>query len=72
MEQRRIRLLNVKKDRRGNLYLTYETTWGEQVYTMGQDGILRRRITRPLPDKLYDLDIAEAYQVCNFLSERGW
>lgn len=70
MEQRRIRLLSVKKDGLGNLYLTYETTQGEQVYNMNQDGILHRRVTRPLPDKLYDLDIAEAYQTCRFLSER--
>lgn len=69
---KQFRLLSVKKDGRGNLYLTYETTKGEQIYNMGQDGILRRRITRPLPDKLYDLDIAEAYQLCRFLSERNY
>ena len=72
MEQRRIRLLSVKKDSRGNLYLKYETTKGEQIYNMDQYGILRRRIKRPLPDKLYDLSIAEAYQICCFLSTRNW
>jgi len=72
MEQRRIRLLSVKKDGRGNLYLTYETNKGEQIYNIDQDGILRRRIKRPLPDKLYDLDIVEAYHLCCFLSARNW
>ena len=73
MEEIRIlKLLNAKKDGRGNLYLTYETTKGEQVYNITQVGILRRRITRPLPDKLYDLSIAESYQLCCFLHQRGW
>lgn len=72
MEERRLKLLSVKKDGRGNLYLTYETTKGEQIYNISQDGILRRRITRPLPDKLYNLDITEAYQLCCFLHERNW
>lgn len=71
-EIRRLKLLNAKKDERGVLYLTYETTRGEQVYTISQDGILRRRIQRPLPRKLYDLSITEAYQLCCFIHERGW
>lgn len=72
-ERRRPKLLNAKKDERGNLYLTYETTDGsKQTYNMGQDGIFRRKITGPLPDKLYNLSVAEAYQLCCVLHERGW
>lgn len=72
-EIRRPKLLNAKKDELGNLYLTYETTDGsKQTYNMGRDGIFRRRITRPLPDKLYNLSVAEAYQLCCVLHERGW
>ena len=72
-EIRRPKLLNAKKDECGNLYLTYETTDGsKQTYNMGRDGIFRRRITRPLPDKLYNLSITEAYQLCCVLHERGW
>lgn len=70
--ERRLKLLSVKKDGRGDLYLTYETTKGEQIYNISQDGILCRRITRPLPDKLYDLSITEAYQLCCFMHERNW
>lgn len=54
----------------GLIYITYETTQGEQFYCMGLDGILCRT-RRPIPDKLYNLDIAEAYQVCRYLSEIG-
>ena len=72
MEERRLKLLSVKRDERGKLYLTYETTKGEQIYNISQDGILYRRITRPLPDKLYDLSITEAYQLCCFLHRMGY